>query len=544
MNQSPQKTSPKKPSRWHVTLQAWLLYIAAVFVGSIATTIPLAVWVGPILILLFLDQMPRLIGFVLFMLFAISVFVISQKGVIPVPDTEFYFMAVIIGLLGYFTYWLQVASKDRLPRFLVPLVLPCASVALEYGASAGAFGSWGATGYSQAGNLTLMQLASITGVSGITFFMCWTTSTVWWLVSSVKLSDKKIPAEAITYFVFAIAIIAFGQYRIAIGKALLSQPADGRQVACVIAPKGTYTPEIVFRWLDAARSEQSDAESGTATSNETQTLLDESRPVVFAELEYLLRKSVERATAGAKLIVWSEAALSTPPEFESEILDRCSEFAKKYSTNLAMTLGVLRPKTDAGKFIENKTVFINEEGGVLGEYFKTKTVPGEPSLNGDGMIPTFETKFVGRVSPIVCFDADFPNFVSQIGQTKTENTGPHTIVISANDWEECAGQHMQMSAFRAIENGMWVVRSTSRGTSAVISPLGEVQERLSSFECAEPAMSGWISGNRLQTWYPMIGDLLAQASCVGFLLLILMAIFGSKRSNHESDQPGHIENGN
>jgi apolipoprotein N-acyltransferase len=534
MNPTPQEEPIDQVSRWHVSRNAWLLYAAAVLVGSISTTIPLAIWISPILILLFIDRMPRLIGFLLFFGFVVTVFVITQKGMIPIPDTEFYVMAVIIGILGFVPYWLQVAMKERLPGFLVPLVLPCATVAIEYAASAGSFGSWGSLAYSQAGNLPLMQLASITGIWGITFFMCWTASTVWWVISSVKISQFKLSAEAIVYLAFAIAIIAFGQHRIARGKTMLSQPNDGRQVACIVAPKGPYTPEVVRRWLEAARAElsaQNDTQSAETHSELTRSMLADSRPAVFAELDYLLRKSAERAKAGAKLIVWSEAALSTPPDFEQEILDRCSEFAKSHSTNLAMTLGVIRPDSDPGKFIENKIVFLNEEGSIEGEYMKFNTVPGEPSLNGNGLVPSFDTKLAGRISPIVCFDADFPSFVSQVGQGKIDTATPQTIVISANDWAEVWEQHMQMSAFRAIENGMWVVRSTSRGTSAVISPLGEVQERLSSFESPEPTMSGWVSGGRMRTWYPTVGDAAAQGSCVGLILMIITAIFRGRR-NH------------
>lgn len=523
----PQAEDPiPKVSRWHVSRQAWLAYAAAVLVSSIVTTIPLAVWIGPILILLFIDRMPRLISFVLFMTLSVTVFVVTQKGVIPVPDVEFYVMGVIIGILGFVTFWLQVAMKDRLPSILVPLVFPCVNVAIEYGASSGAFGSWGAVAYSQAGNLTLMQLASVTGIWGITFFLCWTASTVWWLITSVDVAKRKLPAAAMLYLVFAITIVAFGQYRITRGKAMLSQPNDGQQVACVIAPKGPYSPEVVLEWLDSARAEKNDE----SKKEQTAELLAQSRPAVFAELNYLLRKSTEQAEAGAKLIVWSEGALTTPPEFEQDVLDRCSELATTKSTNLAVALGVLRADLGTSQYIENKIVFINEDGSIAGEYKKTKIVPGEPSINGDGVIPSFDTKLAGRVSPLVCFDADFPNFVRQIGQGSTDVITPQTIVISANDWEEVSEQHMQMSAFRAVENGMWVVRSTSRGSSAVISPLGEVQGRISSFESSEPAMSGWISGGRIRTWYPIIGDVFAQASCIGLALLSLTAFINSRRN--------------
>lgn len=258
----------------------------------------------------------------------------------------------------------------------------------------------------------------------------------------------------------------------------------------------------------------------TTDSAEMKNLLAASKSSVFQQLDYLLSKSAAYADAGAKLIVWSEAALITPPDFETEILARSRALAKSRSTNLALTLGVFRDITD-DQYFENKTVFINERGIKVGEYFKTKTVPGEPSIVGRGDIPVFDTGSIGKVAPIICFDADFPGYVRQISAREDNQTGPDILIISANDWKEVTDSHANMSAFRAIENGVWVARATSNGKSAVISPLGEIYAQATSFGTVEPAMSGWVVGDAVTTIYSFVGDAFAWVSCVGLGLLLI-----------------------
>lgn len=514
----------KNGSWWRVSRQSLLIYAAAILTSVLSPTLPAVTLIGSVLTLLFIDRMPRIPGFLLFFLLVVPTFAIQQRDVIPLPDNEFYVMAIIVGVVGFIPFWLQVAAKNRLPTILVTLVYPCANVALEYAGSTGPFGSWGSLAYSPPGNLTLMQLASITGIWGISFLLCWAVSMAWWFFARRNVTDRKHGAEWIVFAVAVAAVVVFGQSRISRASKAFAQPDDGRSVACIVAPSGVDVADEVEAWQEAA---QGDEEKSPA---EIQSLLDASRPAVLKQFDYLMRKSKEQADAGAKLIVWSEGALITPPAFEQELLDRCCEFAKEHSTNVAMAVGVLYPNKQP-QFVENKIVLINETGSIAGQYLKTKIVPGEPSMEGEGMIPVFETTFAGNIAPIVCFDADFPGYVRQISDAKDQSTLPNVLVIAANDWQAVSETHMQMSAFRAVENGVWIVRSASNGTSAVISPLGQVRARLSSFETPEPALSGWVSGDRLQTWYPTIGDGFAKASCMGLLLLIVGMIFGGQKRN-------------
>jgi apolipoprotein N-acyltransferase len=97
--------------------------------------------------------------------------------------------------------------------------------------------------------------------------------------------------------------------------------------------------------------------------------------------------------------------------------------------------------------------------------------------------------------------------------------GAEVIVNLSNDgWYRGTGgaeQHLQQVIFRAIENGVPVVRSTTTGISAVISPTGEVVARLGIG--VEGVLRALVPGARpYVTFYTRFGDVFAW-SCVALL---------------------------
>lgn len=74
--------------------------------------------------------------------------------------------------------------------------------------------------------------------------------------------------------------------------------------------------------------------------------------------------------------------------------------------------------------------------------------------------------------PVICFESAFP--VDGI-----EEDHPGLLAVITNDgwWKSSGGyhQHLMLSNLRAIETGLWVVRSANTGVSAVIDPTGMIR---------------------------------------------------------------------
>jgi apolipoprotein N-acyltransferase len=118
------------------------------------------------------------------------------------------------------------------------------------------------------------------------------------------------------------------------------------------------------------------------------------------------------------------------------------------------------------------------------------------------------------VRPLICYE---DIFADEVGD---DDGRPGWLLNISNDsWFGASSgpyQHLAMSRFRAVEQGMPLVRSTTTGLSAIVDPYGRVVQRL------DLNQSGIIDGNLPQaltpTFYGRFGDL-------SFVMLAVM-IFG------------------
>ena len=99
---------------------------------------------------------------------------------------------------------------------------------------------------------------------------------------------------------------------------------------------------------------------------------------------------------------------------------------------------------------------------------------GKPFVPGDGKVPTVQTPY-GRLSTVICFDADFPGTIRQAGQA-----GADMLLVPGNDWRAIDPYHTQMATFRAIENGFSLVRQASNGLAMTVDYEGNVLRHLTT----------------------------------------------------------------
>ena len=93
---------------------------------------------------------------------------------------------------------------------------------------------------------------------------------------------------------------------------------------------------------------------------------------------------------------------------------------------------------------------------------------------GDGPV-SFEIEHTPPFSPFVCFDTAFEGHVAQ--QPRPE----WLLEITNNAWFGTSWglyQHLNLGRMRAIEEGLPLLRCTNNGVTAVISPYGDIVERL------------------------------------------------------------------
>ena len=126
----------------------------------------------------------------------------------------------------------------------------------------------------------------------------------------------------------------------------------------------------------------------------------------------------------------------------------------------------------------------------------------------------------GRLATAICFDADFPELMRQTGQG-----GADLVVVPANEWRKIKHVHAQMAAFRAIENGVSLLRPAASGISSAVDPWGRELAMSDHFSAADRTMIAQVPIGHTATLYAKTGDLFAWLCVAGVLAAVVVQIW-------------------
>ena len=203
---------------------------------------------------------------------------------------------------------------------------------------------------------------------------------------------------------------------------------------------------------------------------------------------------------------------------------------------IIMGLNSVEKKDDKNLFFNSMAIF-NNKLDLIENYNKVKLVPfGEfipfksilssvglktvtnnyqSYSSGKARVPLNlkNSKIDLSLLPLICYE------ISYSGKLSGDNNFDYIINISEDGWfGNSIGpkQHFAHSIFRSIESGKYIIRSANNGISAVINPIGLVEQEV------EFGLTGYVelSENRLvkSTPFMLYGNKI-------FLMLILIYIF-------------------
>jgi apolipoprotein N-acyltransferase len=471
--------------------------ILGLFIGG-KWNLPLAAWIAPIFALRFFresDKAGR--NFLLLWLASSIPVIISWQGatfmskIHPAAEATFFFLMTPIGLIPYVIdriYYRRFGSTAWLT-----LIFPIAVTAMDFFSSSGSpFGTFGAAAYSQRDFLPVMQIASVTGLWGITFVMSWFAS----LMNHLWDSGFKFTRLSLTFTCLLALIISLGFVR----TLFPAQPKHTATIAGFSLPNG--------KLIEMLNQIQSGDEAGFRQS-------------VDALHVEQLNQINKLADEGANIVSLQEGAgIGLTDQVEKLIAD-VSVIAKEKNIYIVL------PTFDLSKTpAENKVHIIDPSGNVVLTHVKYGGNDFEGTLKGGGVLQSVDTPY-GKLSAVICWDADFPNVIKQAGEQNID-----LLFIPSQDWVEVKDIHAGMSVFRAVENGMTIFRQTGQGVSIVADAYGKQYNRVDSFD--EPT-SQFVSIQKVSTpigsvntLYPKIGDALGNIMLIG-LLGLLIGLFVTRK---------------
>jgi apolipoprotein N-acyltransferase len=385
----------------------------------------------------------------------------------------------------------------RLKGVTAALVFPVTATAWEFVTqSINPMGTFGAVAYSQYGNLPLMQLVSVTGLSGLTFMITWFGSTANWIWER-SFSRPAIRLGGTLYAAVMGFVLLYGGARLVFH--------DSTAGTMQIASFSLDLQGEGVRQMSLLRSDRAAYRQKARGFHDR--YFDETR---------------RQADSGAQLILWPEAAGICASEDEAALIERGQQLAREKRIYLGMSLYIHDLQGDQPP--ENKLIVVDPAGEVVMKHYKYGGNQFEGSVLGNGALKTFQTPSA-KVGGVICWDMDFPRIMSQAGRNGTD-----ILLAPANDWKAVSTTHAHMAVFRAVENGVSLVRQAKNGLSIATDPYGRTLATMDHFTASERLMIAQVPTTGVTTVYSVIGDLFAWTSVIGFLILVCLAVVESRRS--------------
>jgi apolipoprotein N-acyltransferase len=355
------------------------------------------------------------------------------------------------------------------------------------------FGTTGVLGYTQFDFLAFSQLASLTGMWGLTFMITWFGSVIYWVFEHYE-NLKFVKKGALIFAIVFMAILTYGSIRL-----VLPLENGTVRVAGIHTSDRTFDKEKLYKFL---------AKKDTLTFKKNSQI----------QLAELIKITRQEANAGAKIVLWSEGSNSILLSQQDSLVKVLKTVSKEHKIYLMATPYAV--SVDENKPV-NKVMIFTPEGTMKLEHFKFGGNFMEGSVEGNKQIKALKTPS-GTISSIICWDADFPSVITQVGKLQAD-----ILFIPGSDWKEIDPLHTQVAVFRGIENGCSVVRQTREGLSIMTDPRGKTVAYMNHFTSNSWVNVGQVPNHHLWTLYPIIGDLFGWLAIIGLCVLLWLA-FGRK----------------
>ena len=444
---------------------------------------PLVAWIGPVLVMRYYRDQKVGRGYIFIIVAYTLAWLIAfgQNWRAQLPALVF-ILPPFYAFLWSLPYLADRLVGARLKGFTSTLVYPLAAATMELvNIHTNPFGMWGATGFTQYGNLPIMQLASVTGMIGITFLMGWFASVANWAWENRAQGGLLLRGLSIFGAIFA-AVYGFG-----------------------------------FLRLSAVPSDETIRVAGITARPQSDLNGDSSGDAVQSYWNAYFTETVREAQAGAQVIVWPEGGgIVFNQEEAISLVAQAQEVARQNEIYLAIGYAMLY--SEEGKPMQNKLLVIGPTGAIVMEHIKYGGNIIEGTLLGDKKLRTVDTPF-GVLSGVVCWDMDFPAVIQQAGRN-----GTGLMLVPSKDSIEIDPLHSQMAVFRGIENGMSVVRQVESGLSIATDPYGRVLAQTDFFGATDRTAVAQVPAKHVTTVYSLFGRYLEWLAPLGLLLLIFRGV--------------------
>lgn len=425
------------------------------------------------------------------------------------------FLLLAIYLSSYwavFSCLVKYAASFNMPRMVA---VPFLWVSLEYIRSFLLTGfPWAFLGYTQYKSEYLIQISDLTGVYGVSFILALSSVIIYEGMKKI-VSTRLFPFKEASLFAALIAVVfIYGIVKIQTFK----------------EPAKVVNAALIQGNIDQDRKWDRDFQDETIN--------------IYSALSrkaYSVKEDLD-------LIIWPETATPFYFQIESKLNNDVKEISRSLGVSLFFGSPAFKRTDDHIGYLNSAFLISPSANGdkieIAGRYDKYHLVPfGEyvPFKNllffvnkitegigdfspGKGVVTLdFAINEKNEASPIslgplICYEGIFPDLVRRFVKK-----GANVLVNITNDaWygrSSAPYQHLSAVVFRAVENGVYLLRAANTGITAVIDPLGRIEKKTDLFTPAYlTAKVGIYNGGNL---YTHIGDVFSIVILSASTLMII-----------------------
>jgi apolipoprotein N-acyltransferase len=369
---------------------------------------------------------------------------------------------------------------------------------------------WENLAYSQYLNPRIIQIADITGIYGISFIVVMINAVLYSIVDARLCRKKYRIAQIVAACSVLVMIYSYGHFRISYIQELLKKA----QPAGVSLIQGNIDQNL--KW---------DARYQLKTINIYRSLTMGANP------------------GPGGLIVWPETAAPFYFERHDALRQMVCDLARLSGHPILFGSPRMEDENGAVSYM-NSAYLLHPDGMIAGRYDKVHLVPyGEyvplrryfPFIGkmvagigdfrpGKGFDPLVN-KNKHRLGVLICYEGIFPDAARAY-----KKNGANLLVNITNDaWfgkTSAPYQHLSMTAMRAVENRLYLVRAANTGISAIIDPTGRILSQTGLFK--RTALRGEVKFIDVHTLYEAYGD---SFLFIGILILIAIHLIQRRRGD-------------
>jgi apolipoprotein N-acyltransferase len=360
---------------------------------------------------------------------------------------------------------------------------------------------WLLLGITQYRLIPLIQIASVTGVYGVSFLIVWGSLSIL-LTGAMLLRRSQSPSMRLAEMFIPFVVIAI------VFQIGFRQVKEGKGATRTL--KVTFVQPSIPQTLiwDQTRNEE--------------------------RFQHLISLSRQALTNRTDLLLWPEAAIPKLLRYDKSTFETVTGLAREHKVWMIVGADDAEPRRDSEEHADyfNSSFLISPDGElvqgykkrglvIFGEYIPLERwlpfmkyftpIPGGFQA-GDRAAQFALSNLQVNTSPLICFEDVFPQWARECTKPETDFlvnlTNDGWFGESAEPW-----QHAASSVFRSVENRVPLLRCTNTGLTCWVDALGRLRQIFRDhkasvygpgFMTAEIPLAGSV--DNAQTFYNQKGD--------------------------------------